>query len=45
MRVIDDMRASGVNAVTSTHDTAVPDSLDSMLAVSVYLRSLSPGCQ
>ena len=34
-----------MNAVTSTHDTAVPDSLDSMLAVAVYLRSLSPGCQ
>ena len=44
VRVIDDLGASGVNGVTATHDTAVPDSLDCVLALSVYFRLLSPGC-
>ena len=44
VRIIDDLRASGVNAVTSMRDTAVPDSLDCVLALEVYFRLASPGC-
>ena len=44
IRVIDDVRASGANSVTATHDTAVPDSLDCLLSLAVCYRLLSPGC-
>ena len=44
LRVIDDMKASGANAITTTNDTAVPDSLDVFLAVSSYYRLIRPGC-
>ena len=44
VRPIDDLRASGVNAITDMRDTAVPDSLDRILELAVYLRLLSPGC-
>ena len=44
VRIIDDLRASGVNAVTSTHDTSVPDSLGVFLSTAAYYRLLSPEC-
>ena len=33
VRAVDDLRTSGANAITPTHDTAVPDSLDMFLAL------------
>ena len=44
IRVIGDLRASGVNAVAAMHDTAAPDSLDCHLALAVYYRFRAPGC-
>ena len=44
VRIVDDLKASGVNAVTNTKDTAVPDSLDTFLALTSYYRLIRPGC-
>ena len=41
--IIDDRKASGVDAVTSTHDTAVPDSLGVFLAIISYYWLVAPG--
>ena len=43
VRIIDDMGTSGVNSITATNDTAVPDSLDLFLAASYYYRLIRPG--
>ena len=43
VRVVGDMRASGVNAGENAHDTAAPDSFHCAMALAVYFRSLSPG--
>ena len=44
VRIIDDMKASDVDDVTSTKDTAVPDSLGVFLAAASYYRLIRPGC-
>lgn len=42
--IIDDVKASGVNALTTTRDTAVPDSLDALFALTSYYRLIKPAC-
>ena len=44
LRIIDDLKASGVNAITPTRDTAVPDSLDNLIALTSYYRLIKPAC-
>ena len=44
VRIIDDLKASGVNAITTTKATAVPDSLDTFLALTSYYRLIKPEC-
>ena len=44
IRIIDDLKASGVNAITTLHDTSIPDCCDILLAPAAYYRLLSPGC-
>ena len=36
IRVVDDFKASGINDLLSTVDTAIPDTLDAFLAMSTY---------
>ena len=45
VRIVDDMDASGANAISPSNGTAVPDSLDSFLAVSSYYGVIRPGCE
>ena len=45
VRLIDDFRASWVNAIIETEDTNIPDSLDAFIAVASYIKILAPGCQ
>ena len=42
VRIVEDIRASGANSVPPTRDTAVTDSLDSILALEAYCRLRSP---
>ena len=44
VRIIDDLKASGANAITTLRDTSTPDSLDVLLATAAYYRLISPGC-
>ena len=41
-RLIDDFRASGINALLSTQDTNIPDNLDMLLAVDTYYNLTAP---
>ena len=45
IRLIDDFRASAVNAIIETEDTNIPDSLDVFIAIASYFKILTPGCQ
>ena len=45
VRIIDDLKASGVNSITTTKDTAVPDSLDTFLALTSYYLLIKPECE
>ena len=44
IRLIDDFRASGVNAIVETDDTNIPENLDVFFAISSFLRLAAPGC-
>ena len=44
IRLVDDFRASAINAIITTEDTNIPDTLDVFTAVSSYLALISPGC-
>ena len=43
IRLIDDFRASAVNAIAECDDTNVPDNLDVFFAISAYLALVKPG--
>ena len=45
IRLIDDFRASGINAIVETEDTNVPDNLDAGVAIASYFKLVSPECQ
>ena len=44
IRLIDDFRASGANAIVGTDDTNIPENLDVFFAISPFLRLAAPGC-
>ena len=44
IRLIDDFRASGVNAIVTTDDTNIPENLDVFFAITSFLRLAAPGC-
>ena len=43
-RLIDDFRASDINAIIQTEDTNIPDTLDVMIALASCFALISPGC-
>ena len=45
VRVIDDFKASGINAVMSTVDTNIPESLDVFLAHAAFIKRISPATE
>ena len=44
IRLIDDFRASAVNAIVATDDTNVPENLDVFFSITSFLRLAAPGC-
>ena len=44
IRLIDDFRASAINAIVETEDANIPDTLDSLIAVSSFFALVKPGC-
>ena len=45
IRLIDDFRASEINAIVETVDTNIPDSLDVFTALTSYFKLVAPECQ
>ena len=45
IRMIDDFRASAVNAIVSTDDTNIPENLDVFAAIACYTKLVAPGCE
>ena len=45
VRVVDDFRASGINAAMSTADTDIPESPDFFLAQADFLKRIAPAVE
>ena len=45
IRLIDDFRASAVNAIVATDDTNIPENLDVFAAIAAYTALVAPGCE
>ena len=45
IRLIDDFRASAINAIVEMGDTDIPESLDTFIALATYFKLIAPGCE
>ena len=45
VRIVDDLRASAVNAITDMKDASIPDSSDVFLSAASYFRLIRPACK
>ena len=41
-RLIDDLKASGINSLVASVDTNIPDNLDVLLAATMYYKLITP---